>query len=222
MAFLTKKEFAERIAFDTKKLAIYHGLGKVVYTDDGRLNDQIEPNKSFLETYRQKAIAKGLIREEKTLMLIRPPRPEEMEPGYIEKSRKEAEAEGKEQENKETFAELQRKKLVEQVEKLQNENRKLKLGNEKVVGNFVPVDQVKLIIIQLSEAIHLAWENETEERDNRLAAKYKLERTEITELRADRNNSINITKERAIKNAKTMLRRLQNETSDKREVGEHD
>lgn len=220
MAFLTKKEFADRCGIKTSNLSNYEKRGKVVYTEDGRLNDQVEPNKSFLSDRKVKSEIKK--EDGKHLVNTRPPRPEEMEPRYIEKSRKEAVEKSDELEEKETFVELQRRKLVEQVEKLQNENRKLKLGNEKVVGNFVPIDQVKVIMIQLSESIHLAWENEMEERDNRLASKYKLERTEITELRADRNNAINITKERAIRNAKLMLRRLQNDTSDKREVGEHD
>jgi hypothetical protein len=219
MAFLTKKEFAERCGMNTKNLAVYKKNGKVVYTDDGRLNDQIEPNKSFLETYSQKALAKKGVKE---LRLIRPPRPEEMEEGFIEAERKIAEEKDEDLKESLSYAALQKKKLEEQVEKLKNENRKLKLGNEKVVGNYVPTDQVRLILIQFGEAIHLAWENEMEERDGRLAAKYKLDREQITELRSDRNNSVNITKERALKNAKTMLRRLQNETSDKREVGEHD
>lgn len=217
MALFYKKDFAAKAGITTSRLSSWWKAGKVIYEKNGMINDENPINQKFLVDEKTRQAKKDGPKE---LKLTRPPRPEEMEPGYIERSRKEAI--DQDEDEKETFVELQRKKLVEQVEKLQNENRKLKLGNEKVVGNFVPIDQVKSIIIQLSEAIHLAWENEMEERDNRLASKYKLERTEITELRTDRNNTINITKERAIRNAKTMLRRLQNETSDKREVGEHD
>lgn len=203
MALLSKSELSERFMLPTKQLAVMIKRGidnKKIMMDGDRIDDSNPLNKAWINKYTQKAIAKN--------------------GGQAPEKPKTQNSAGEESENE--YANLELIKLKEQVRELQNKNKKLELGNEKVVGNFIQVEQVKQVIIHLSEAIHLAWENEIQERDNRLAARYQLSREQIAEIRADRNGTVNMSKQRAIKEAKRMLRLFQDQTSDKRGVGEHD
>lgn len=194
MAKLSKAEFAEKCGIKTKDLSVYISREKVIVNDDGELDDKEPKNSLFISKYSSKAEAKGKDKEDKPKT---------------------------DQADLDEWAKLEREKLQEQVEKLKHENRKLKLGNEKTVGSFVQVDNVTLLMVQLSEAIHLAWENEFEAVIVDIGGRFGLSREEITTIKAAKVVLSNISRERALKDAKKMLRRLQNETSDKKGVGEH-
>lgn len=209
MSLLTKREFAAKCGMPTKSLAVYVLNRKVVYTSDDWINDQVEPNKSFLAKYARKAQAKGKI----ALPVYEdsPATPEKKIPTTKEADQPII-----------SYTNLETEKLKQQIEKLKNENRKLALNNEKTLGNFIPTEHAIILITQLSEAIHLAWENELEDFIKKFAAKNQLTREEITHLKKEKINSTNISRERAVKEAKKTLKRFQNETSISRGVGEHD
>ena len=204
MALLTKKEFSVRCGMTTKMLAAYASekRRKVVYTGD-RVNDQIEPNRTFMLMQSQKRLAKGKTSPDKVHLAN-----QQKEQGQTEVDT--------------SFLMLEKEKLRLQVAKLENENKKLTLGNEKTQGNFIPVEFVSMVVLQLSEAIHQAWENELDDFILKFAAKNGLTRQEIIMLRAEKIASSNSSREKAIVQAKKMIRTAQRETSDKRGVGEHD
>lgn len=199
MAKLSKAEFADRCGMNTRALSVYIQRKKVSIDGD-ELDDQEPKNKVFLE---KRAVKKGL-RENK--------KPESKS---VDKPKAD-------QGDLDEWSKLEREKLQEQVEKLKHENRKLKLGNEKTVGSFIPVDHANILILQMSEAIHLSWEAELGDVLSRLSSKFQLTRDEITEIKREKTVASNNSRQRSVKEAKKMLRKLQNETSDKRGVGEHD
>ncbi len=197
MAKLSKLEFSEKCGMNTRNLAVYISRDKIIVNSDGDLDDKDPKNAAFLNKYSKKAAAKGKERTE----------PEASNP--------------KPTEALDEWSQLEKEKLQEQVEKLKHENRKLKLTNEKTVGSFVQVDHVTLLMVQLSEAIHLAWENEFESVIVDMGGRFGLSREEITSIKSQKVALSNISRERSLKEAKKMLRRLRNETSDKKGVGEH-
>lgn len=148
----------------------------------------------------------------------------EIEPNisFLEKYSRKAEAKGNPEAKQSGYSNLETEKLKQQIEKLKNENRKLSLSNEKTLGNFIPTEHADILITQLSEAIHMAWENELDDFILKFSAKNQLSRDEITVLKKEKVSSTNISRSRAVKEAKKMLRRYQDEASIKRGVGEHD
>ena len=199
----TKKEFADLCGMQSNNFAVYVKRGKIIVEND-LIDDSNQKNLAFYKKYSQKVIARG----EAPAELVSPiSKPSRQKP---------------EDSNENDYAALEKEKLKEQVEKLKNENNKLKLGNEKTVGKFVAVELVKGLIVQLSEAIHLAWENELEDYILKFASQNQLTREEITILKMEKNNSVNSSKVKAILHAKAMLRDMQLEAGTKRGVGEHD
>ena len=201
MALLSKSELSEKFSLPTNQLAVMIKralTGKKIMMDGERIDDSNPLNKAWIDKYASKAQAKGKVKPD-TSAAASP----EAEPEINE------------------YAVLETEKLKQQVEKLRNENRKLKLSNEKTVGVFVQVDHVTLLMVQLSEAGHLAWENEFESVMVDLGGRFGLSREEITTIKAEKVKLSNLARERTLKEAKKMLRRLQNEASDKRGVGEH-
>lgn len=201
MAKLSKQEFADKCGMNTRSLAVYISREKVVMNNKDELDDRNPKNAVFIAKYSKKAAAKG----------------KKPEPVNGEEKKEPAADQG----NLDEWTKLEREKLQEQVEKLKHENRKLKLGNEKTVGTFIPVDHVTILAVHLSEAIHLAWENEFESVIVDIGGRFGLSREEITTIKSQKVALSNISRERALKECKKMLRRLQNETSDKKGVGEH-
>lgn len=203
MALLSRLELAEKFNVPTNQLAVMisrASKGKKILMDGDYVNDTNPMNKAWIDKYQQKAIAKGGKKTE----------------------RREKETGSDESEENNSYALLEKEKLKEQVEKLKNENRKLKLNNEKTVGNFIPVDHANVLILQLSEAIHLSWESELHDVLSKLSSRFQLTRDEITEIKKEKTSASNSARQRSIKEAKKLLRKLQNDTSDKRGVGEHD
>jgi len=199
MAFLTKQEFSERCGIQTKDLAVYIGRKKIKVKND-LIDTTISPNSAFLMKYS----AKKAVKQSKSA-------PEERGKAIQTK----VELDDSE------FAELTLEKLKLQVEAERHKNQKLEQLNNKVAGNFIPVPQVEILIMHLSEAINLAWENEFEDSLNQIAIRHQLSREEITQLKKEKVRVSNASRERAIKEAKKSIRVLQAETSDKRGVGEH-
>lgn len=221
MTLLSKKEFAKDCGMPTKSLAVYVLNKKVKYTDDGNIDIDIEPNKSFLAKYSRKAEAKGKVKPK--LQIVKKEKViNEKIPKTENKNIKKADEDFDDEIENTGYSNLETEKLKQQVEKLKNENRKLSLSNEKTLGNFIPTEHAIILVTQLSEAIHLAWENELEDFILKFAAKNRLTRDEITELKKEKIKSTNLSRERAVKEAIKMLKRFQNEASLKRGVGEHD
>lgn len=199
MAFLTKQEFSERCGIQTKDLAVYIGRKKIKVKNE-LIDTTISPNSAFLMKYSAKKAVKQTKKE-----------PEDR--GLSGQTKIEL--------DDSEFTELTLEKLKLQVEAERHKNQKLEQANNKVAGNFIPVPQVELVIMHLSEAINLSWENEFEDVLNRIAITYGLSREEITALKKEKVKLSNVSRERAVKEAKKSIRGLQAETSDKRGVGEH-
>lgn len=118
------------------------------------------------------------------------------------------------------FSSIATRKEQLAIAKMEEELRKLKLGNSKTQGNFVDIEAVKSVIVLLSESINTAWEIGLDNFIMKFSSKNKLSRDEILEMKKDINGTSNVAKEAAINNAKKQIRNLQSESANKRGVGE--
>lgn len=216
MALLTRREFGDKCNLPTNTLAIYVTRKKVVVG----ANDLIDTTDPINEKFINK---RGLLLQKKGKLKINQDQSEQItapnSTNSVQKDSKKPQNQGNS--GLTWFQEAEKEKALLEIEKKKREIKKLDLGNEKTIGNFIKVEQVKLLILQLSDANNLAWENEYENFIIQCANVLALSREQVMELKKLKIQVSNNARERAITIATTNLRRLQKESIEKRGVGEH-
>lgn len=210
MAKLSKKEFAERCGIGYNALCVYVGRKKLNVLESGEIDDQDEKNHAFYIKYSRKASSKGVTPEKPPSDLPKSP----FAPSQVRKTAAPVA-------DNSSLANLETQKLELQIKKLSNENLKIEMSHQKIAGQFVKVDQTLRLFTIYSEACNTAWEIVLEEFINAFGAKYQLDREEIVRLRSEKNKSINLAKERALRIAKTALKNLYEKVADEKGIGEH-
>lgn len=161
MPLHTKKGFAALCGITTKQLATnaLPDRRKVIYSGD-YINDEIEPNKSFLEKWQDRNKGKSPKptpeKKVKELHLLRPPSLKEMR-AEIEKE--DAPWLGEDNEEIPKTTGLDAKKLKTQILKMEKEIEKLTLANSKAQGEVVPVGLMDAILLQERQSILMESKN---------------------------------------------------------------
>lgn len=216
MAILSKAEFAEACGGKSSNwLSVYLSRPKgPVQREDGTLDTTIPQNEIFLERHARKTAVKAARRAVTDIEI-----PEGLKGnGKVER----VTTKDKSDSVILAFERLEKQKLELQNEELAGRTLKLRLSNEKIQGSFIPTEQVRFVLTQLSEAVHTSWENELEDILIRLSSKYGLPREEMAAIKWEKVASANRAREKAIAATKVILRRLQAETAIQRGRGEHD
>jgi SMC interacting uncharacterized protein involved in chromosome segregation len=107
-----------------------------------------------------------------------------------------------------------------QAIKMQQEAELSRLKMEKIMGELIPTDLVKNLIMLHSRSIIMAFKNMIEQMIDRIAGKYKLSAGEIAALRKDSIDKLNTAVQSAINNSKTSLNNIVDEYSNARGAGE--
>lgn len=237
MALYTRPELCSVLSIKDGYLTMYITRGKVIVTKKNGI-DYIDDKNPLNAFFISKRINKPT--SEASKIGAAPPIVETKPPIYYEKEESEAitthlaknsfnnrpkstRKEGDIEESKaiqSDFVELQTEKLRKTNEKLEQEIKKLQLGNSKTQGNFVEIEAIKSLIVLLSESIHTSWETGLENFILKFGAKNQLTRDEVLLMKADINQTSNTAKDNSINMAKKQLRRLQSEAANKRGVGE--
>lgn len=219
MALHTKAKFATLCNIPNNRLTIYinrvKGKTRVVVRKDGLIDDEDPVNVYFLNKRTVHSEKKGIVLPgvSETKPISAPHVPVKMvtqakKPDLMDEKRT-------------LLYEGDRLAMQLKNEKLEAEIIKIRLANQKSMGEFARVDQVKSLFVVYSESLNSAVETIFDDLIRRVSLKYQLTREEITELKAEKNNSINKAKERAIKIAKDSLRKAQQALSEKKGVGDH-
>lgn len=213
MAVYSRPEFAKLCGVSVESLRVYISRKKVVELAEGGIDGNDLKNIAFQQKHSSRS---GNKEAPPPPPLFKPPAvvptPEPQKPPLKPPVQKLVD---------ESYAFLEKEKLRMQVEELKKKTRKMDQMHEKAQGESVPTAQVTMLILQLSEAIHGAWETAFEETLNEIAHKHQLTRLEITELKRAKVKISNSSREKAIKEAIKMLRRVQAEFAESKGVGEH-
>lgn len=213
MAVYSRPEFAKLCGVSVESLRVYISRKKVVELAEGGIDGNDLKNIAFQQKHSSRSENKEV---PPALPLFKPPAavhaPEPPKSPLKPPVQKVVD---------ESYAFLEKEKLRMQVEELEKKNRKMDQAHEKAQGESVPTAQVTMLILQLSEAIHGAWETVFEEALNEIAHKHQLSRLEITELKRTKAKVSNGSREKAVKEAMKMLRRVQAEFAESKGVGEH-
>lgn len=218
MAKLTHNECAEKCGMHSKNLYVYIGRGKIDVLENGDIDDQDLKNKAFIEKYIRKAAVKAAKKGEAKEAVVA----SEGVSGNGKPKQSGGAANGKTGEGILAWEKLEKQKAQLVIKELEGKTLKLDLANRKLQGDFIPVEAVRFLLTQLSEADHLAWENELENALIEMAGRYGLTRDEAAEMKRGKVAVINRIREKALTQAKAGLKRVQAEVSIQRGRGEHD
>lgn len=205
MAFLTKKEFAERCYTTTNDLATFRRRGKVVLSGEF-YDDTNEKNIAFME-YRQKFKPEGV-------QELPPPT---IAPTEIKTERPNIQAPAQ---GKVSQALLEREKLELGNDKLKKETEKLKIQIEKLNGILIPTELTKSVIIHLSRSFSTANKQAADGYLTEFSAVRALSSKETSELRGKIVAITNKALTDALEDCKKMIKNIVEEYTEVRTKGE--
>lgn len=176
MAELTKKELAEKTGRATNYLSVYIERGKLVENENGLFDTSNETNAKFIAD-------KAVLDVQKK---VEAPKPK---------------AEPKKQETQEVDPDIKQAAinkyeidaLLKQVEleKKQEEVKKLKLQNAKIQGDNIPFEEVKTIFVRNGQHIGSVWEQALEKFLVLMKKELNLDDKKLARFRKNANNTVN-------------------------------
>lgn len=215
MALHTIKQFATLCGIKDSSVRTYITRSKVIKSGD-YIDDSIYPNNAFLEKCRAESGADIKVPpaphapKERELTYSKPEYPEPDAPNIGDP----------EFSGHKTLQELDRIKKSLDIEKTTEEVKKLRITIEKLEGEVIPTDLVKMILIQQSKAAVTAFKNACDNVLDEFASKSKMSNEERSRIRGRITAETNLAIDEAVKLAKKETKHIADEYSLKRGKGE--
>lgn len=227
MAFHSKKDFAGLCGLKTKELAVYIKRNKVVLSGD-YIDDSIEVNRDFLLKYKnRKAMRKVPIsnRPEEKQDKPKSPPPNIQDPEYqpdddFNITNDEGD-EGSADPSKSMYT-LNKKRLKVEIAKKTRETEILKLREQKIKGEIVPIDIIKNLFSLHTQSIISAQKDGIEELLINLSGEMRLSSEQLGRLRGKMVDILNNAVDKAIIITQRSMKVVVKEFTVKKDVGEHD
>jgi hypothetical protein len=106
------------------------------------------------------------------------------------------------------------------IEKRTEEVEILKIKKDKMRGQYIEYDIVLSLMVNHSESIKSVWEASFDDFITKFAAMNSLTREQLTELKREFIKTANTATERFVSNSKKVLRKISNQLSEEKGVGE--
>jgi len=212
MPLFTKKQFATMCDMPTNRLSIYIGRNKVQLTDD-LIDSDLEINKYFLEKHAVNSVPQQQNPEKK------PQAKSTKKDSQSNNSDASGTINTDPSQKSSLFALDQRLKVLE-AKKREKEIELLNIKEQKLRGEAIPTDLVKIIFGQHFKSIGTTFKNATETIITNIGKKKALNVNEIAELRSVLNGILNDAISESIQESKKNIKNIVEEYSVKRGVGE--
>lgn len=214
----SKSEFAKLCGMRTSNLTNYVKRGKVVLNGNDEVDDGLEINRDFLSRHQSKQEIKQPDPPQETrLRMIRP------DPGaedLPETDDLEDEEQDEVDEKASGYA-LSKKKLLVDIEEKKRKIALLKLREEKIRGEVVPVDIITNVFRAHTQSIVTAQKDGIEELLINLSVEARLKGEQLARLRGKMVDILNKAVDKAAYTSQKNLKTILGQLSMKREVGEH-
>lgn len=215
MALHTKKAFAEMCGMKTGNLSNMVARQKVVYSGD-YVDDSIEPNKSFLEQRKAKAINSGEPEAAKAQVeylnpKVSKPQPPKQTTPNVSINQQAVE-----------IAALMAEKTNTQIEKMRIEMDKIRLQNSKFMGEVIPSGLIKPVILQHNLSIITESKNMLDNITRILAKKYGIPPDEVANFKSEYIKELNVMIKKASGLTSKSVTNIINEFAEKKSVGERE
>lgn len=209
MALHSRADLCKLLDISQAYFKVNLNRGKIILDKNGMIDDSKDENHDFI----QKQIAKK--NGEKAELRSETKKTERIE---TQKAVFE-DSEPKKTEGLSKYEMEQRQKQL-QNEKLEEEIKKLRITIEKLEGEVIPTDLVKMIIVQQSKAAVTAFKNACDNILDEFAIKSKMSNEERSRLRGVITKETNAAIDEAIKLAKKETKNIADQFSEKRGKGE--
>lgn len=221
MALYKQSEFAELCGISTDSVYVYKKRSKIV-VKDGYIDGDDPINEAFLKEKQSKKALKpakqNLEKQKNELKKEQKQKNSEQEDiKSLTKRQKEPEI----QHSSIDIVGLNAQKLLWQIKKLQKENDKLKIDNEKKQGELLPIQLVENIFMTFSEGAKISFVEAAENLLVILTQQKGYSKSEYAELRAKLLKLVNTAIEGAKRIAMKQKDNLLKEFSDEKGVGDH-
>lgn len=209
MALLTLKEFAEKAGMATKNISVYIARKKVVVTESGLYDDANDLNRAFLQKQvAKKALKKAVLVADTAAPATKvtpPPREEDVMVNGIKVP---------------SYDKMDRLKRYQEILKIQHQNELFGLRKQKLTGEVLPSALLAPIIQQHNQSFTTEFKTGADEMLRLISKKKGLTNAEAAELRGQFIKIINESLHKVTERTKKEFRRIINEHSQSRGVGE--
>jgi hypothetical protein len=223
MALHLKADFARMCGLTTGNLTVYISRKKVIPSGD-YIDDSLEINSAFLQKRKNHVSNKPTADQpqpEKKLRYIQPDRELPTQPDIqdpVDDDGDDDDTGG----NYITSAALNKKKLKVDIAKKIRETSILKLREEKIKGEIVPIDVIKNLFSMHTQSIITAQKDGIEELLINLSVEARLTGDQLARLRGKMVEILNNGVDKAIIITQRNMKVLVNEFAIKKDVGEHE
>lgn len=115
---------------------------------------------------------------------------------------------------------LDKELKAQQLEKTREETELLYIKKNKLLGEHIPVDLVKSLVVQLSETIKTAYIDASNDLILYFSSQHQLNKSQETDLKKKLTETINKAVDQSVDQSKKDLKKMQIEYSNKRGRGE--
>lgn len=204
MALLTVKEFASMCGVTAQYVKVYHGRGKVVIGENGYVDTENELNRLFFSK------RKG---DETPTPTVNPPAPAYIPPAINTQS-------NQDQGGFMTYADIEKQKAKLQLEKIANEVSLSKLKVDKLNGELIPTEMVRIVFQQHTRSIATAFKNGAENFLAEISKRKALTPTEEADIRKRLLEILNQATDDSLRESLKQVKNIVLEYSETRGRGE--
>lgn len=214
MALHTRKDFIDLCGISSRELSVYIKRGKVVLTGE-YINDTNPSNAAFLQKFSERKNQVVSINAPQVEVYSEKdePLPEE---SFTERSTSSAPAKQMSQ-----YA-IERAMKLSDLEKKKVDIRIAKLKEDKLMGDLIPTELVRTLIMTQSESTKFAFSEGCENLIVLISQKKQLSATEVADIRSKLSALINKCIDNSVSFSVKKLKTIVTEYSQKRDVGDHD
>jgi hypothetical protein len=202
MALHTKAEFSRACGVSTGYIATNISRKKIILSGD-YVDDSIRDNAEFILKCKQKA-------EKRTAIPV--PESPKLPTSFNKKKALCDPPDGN--------GGLEATKTTQQIEKMREEIEILKVKKEKLYGQVVPTSDIKILFAQHTKSILVEYSNSVDKILLKIAKRKSLTNEEVSEIKKEMIDEINLATENALNESKKNLRNLITDFSQQRDIGE--
>lgn len=212
MALHTKKKFCELVGIATKDLSNYIKRGKVVLSGE-LIDDEIKENVEFIKKRAELKVKEVIEKSSPANHEHKAASPNyEKIKTYIHENRTEP--------SDLSIVELEKIKKTLDIDKITEEIEILKKKNEKLAGESIPTDLVKMLFAQYSKSVATSFHTAADNFLMEISKKHDIDREEMAKLRGELIKKINEANHKSIEDSQKMISNIVSEFTAKKQQGE--
>lgn len=219
MAVVTKKEFSQQCGFATNQLSVFISRNKIIVDSNGNIDNENLKNAAFLSKRKARIVFKSDMPSASDINRQQEILKSQSEPDSIQDS-------GKKKPRKKTsdseYFELETQQKELAIQKSKEEIELLRIRREKLNGELIPVELVKIIFSQHTKSVLVENHNFLEKILTVFAKSANLSKIESSKIREEILIELNKSAKKSLDESKKSIKEMISEFSEKRTKGQRE